>query len=75
MFINMRQFLATLTTFKLLLHSDQLFFSNFPSGDKLWTNHIYIINNLSENVLWSKHDKIATEICLKRLGTKKGKTV
>ena len=33
MFINMRQFLAILWTFELLLHFDQLFSSNLQSGD------------------------------------------
>ena len=39
MFINMRQFLAVLWTFKLLFHFDQLFTSNLQSGDKLCTYH------------------------------------
>ena len=39
MFINMRQFLAVLWTFELLLHFDQLLSHNLQNGDKLCTNH------------------------------------
>ena len=39
MFINMRQFLAILWAFELLLHFDQLFSPNLQSEDKLCTNH------------------------------------
>ena len=38
-FINMRQFLAVLWTFELLLHFDQLFPNNLQNGNKLCTNH------------------------------------
>ena len=40
-FINMRQFLAILWTFELLLHFDQ-FSSNLQIGDKLCTNQNHI---------------------------------
>ena len=39
MFINMRQFLAVLWTFELLLHFDQLLSLDLQNGDKLCTNH------------------------------------
>ena len=56
-------------TFKLLVYFDQLIFSNLLSEDTLCTDHKY--NYFSENVLFSKNDKLVTEIYLKSLGTKK----
>ena len=64
----MRQFLAILWTFELLLHLDQLFSSNLVG-----INHAPVINRinyLSENILFLKNDKIVTEIYLKSLRTK-----
>ena len=51
MFINMRQFLAVLWTFELLLHFDHLFSYNLQNWDKLCTNHKQ--NYLSEKVFCS----------------------
>ena len=68
MFINMRQVLAILWTFELLLHFDQLL------TYKVGINYAPIINRinyLSENILCLKNDKIVTEIYLKSLRTKK----
>ena len=48
--------MAIVWTFKLLLHFDQLLFSNLLSEDKLCTDHKY--NYFSENVLFSKNDKL-----------------
>ena len=61
--------MAILWTFKLLLHFDELLFSNLLSEDKLCTDHKY--NYFSENALFSKNVKLVTEIYLKSLGTKK----
>ena len=69
---NMRQSLAFLWTFELLLHFDQLFSPNLQSEDELSTNYKY--NYLSEYVLCSKDYIIVTEVYLKSLGTKKKKT-
>ena len=67
MFINMRQFLAVLWTFELL-DFDQFFSSNIKNGDKLCTNHKH--NYLLEKVLYSKNDKIVTDI-IPKPGNKK----
>ena len=61
--------MAIVWTFKLLLHFDELLFSNLLSEDKLCTDHKY--NYFSENALFSKNVKLVTEIYLKSLGTKK----
>ena len=58
--------MAILWTFKLLLHFDELLFSNLLSEDKLCTDHKY--NYFSENVLCLKNDKLIKEIYLKNLG-------
>ena len=64
----MRQFLAILWTFELLLHFDQLFSSNLVGIN--YAPVINRINYLSENILFLKNDKIVTEIYLKNLRTK-----
>ena len=64
----MRQFLAILWTFELLLHFNQLFPSNLQGGD--YASIINRINYLSENVLNSKNDKTVTDI-LEKPGSKK----
>ena len=61
----MRQFLAILSKFELLLYFDELFPSNIQNGNKLYTNHKQ--NYLSENILCSKNDKVVTKIYLKSL--------
>ena len=68
----MRQFLAILWTFELLLHFDQLFFLTYEVGIN-YASIINRVNYLSENVFCSKDDKIVTEIYLKSFGTKKRK--
>ena len=65
----MRQFLAILLTFELLLHFHQLFYSNLKSGDTLCTNHK--VNYLAENLLSSKNNKMVLEMYLKSLIAKK----
>ena len=65
----MRQFLAILLKFELLVHFHQLFSSNLKSGDTLCTNHK--MNYLSENLLSSKNNKMVLEIYLKSLVAKK----
>ena len=69
MFINKCE--AVLRPFEVLLHFDQLFFSNLQSGDKLCTNQK--LNYLLENVFFSKNDMIVTQIYLKNPGTKETK--
>ena len=64
MFINMRQFLAILWTFELLLHFYELFSSNLQSGD-YYAPIINRINYPSENILCLKNDKIITDILKK----------
>ena len=60
---NMRQSLAFLWTFELLLHFDQLFSPNLQSEDELSTNYKH--NYLSEYVLCSKDYIIVTEVHLR----------
>ena len=70
--MNVRQqFLAILRTFELLLHFDQLFFSNLQSGAQI--NYAPIINRIIFQkiyILCLKNDKIVTDI-LKRPENKK----